>query len=122
MMDSGTVKIYTLSNSAAAGAMPVMALSSLTQEMDFEERTISQNRQYLAKGVKEQVDMVIRIWRDSTPIRIGMYAVLTNCKWQENPAGDQYRIDNVQPGLDDDGLDIVDLTLSRLEEFYEVNE
>jgi hypothetical protein len=36
--------------------------------------------------------------------------------------GEQYRIDNVQPTLDDDSLQVVDLTLRRLEENYDIAE
>jgi hypothetical protein len=42
-----------------------------------------------------------------------MYAVLDDAE--------QYRIDNVQRLKDDEGLKVVDLTLSRLEENYDVN-
>ena len=35
-------------------------------------------------------------------------------------SGDQYRIDNVQHLLDDDGLKVTDLTLSRMDELYEI--
>ena len=86
----------------------------------FEERTVGLNRQYLAKGVSERVDLLIRIER--APARIGMYAVLTDYEGQINPEGDQYRIDNVQHLLDGYGLKVTDLTLYRLEELYDVGQ
>lgn len=125
MMDAGVVTICTLENTAAAGDMPKPKLVPLMYEDEeltwqFEERTVGMNRQYQAKGVSERVDMLIRIWR--APVRIGMYAVLTDYDGQENEDGDQYRIDNVQQLIDDHGLKVTDLTLYRLEEYYDVSE
>ena len=125
MMDAGIVTICTLENTAVAGDMPKSKLVPLMYEdkeltWQFEERTVGMNRQYQAKGVSERVDMLIRIWR--APVRIGMYAVLTDYDGQENEDGDQYRIDNVQQLIDDHGLKVTDLTLYRLEEYYEVSE
>ena len=119
MMDAGIVTICTLENVAEHGNMPKPKLVPLKMDEEeltwqFEERTVGMNRQYQAKGVSERVDMLIRIWR--APVRIGMYAVLTDYEGQENPDGDQYRIDNVQQLIDDNGLKVTDLTLYRLEE------
>lgn len=61
--------------------------------------------------VNEQVDMLVRIWSD-TSIRIGMFAVLEG--------NVQYRIDNVQQLFDEDGLRVTDLTLRRLDSNYDV--
>lgn len=124
MMDAGFLKICRLVNSAAAGDMPAEVLEPLTDNCggaliwQFEERVIGYGRQYQAKGVMERVDMLVRTWRN--PARIGMYAVLTDYEGQENPAGDQYRIDNVQNLLDINGLKVTDLTLYRMDELYEV--
>lgn len=123
MMDSGIVTICTLENLAQDGDMPSPKLVPLVYDDEeltwqFEERTVGMNRQYLAKGVSERIDMMIRIWR--APVRIGMYALLTDYEDQENPDGDQYRIDNVQQLFDDNGLKVTDLTLYRLEELYDV--
>lgn len=125
MMDAGIVTICTLEDIAEAGDMPRLKLVPLTHEEEaltwgFEERTVGLNRQYQAKSVSERVDMLIRIWR--APVRIGMYAVLTDYEGQENPNGDQYRIDNVQQLLDDNGLKVTDLTLYRMDELYEVSD
>lgn len=75
---------------------------------------MSYSRQYEAMGVSEQVDALIRVWRDAS-IRIGMYAVIT-----QSEMDGVYRIDNVQHGINEDGLKITDLTLGRMEETYGV--
>lgn len=118
MMDDGIIKICDLTNLAPDGDMPRNQLTVL-DSMYFESRTVGYNRQYAAKGVNEQVDMLVRVWRNNT-VHIGMFAVLTNYEGQVNESGDQYRIDNVQHLLDDDGLKVTDLTLSRMDELYEI--
>ena len=124
MKDAGIVTICRLENIAPSGDMPKDMLVPLKDEDEnvlswqFEERVIGYGRQYEAKGVSERVDMLIRIWR--SPVRIGMYAVLTDYEGQENPEGDQYKIDNVQNNTDENGLKVTDLTLYRMDELYEV--
>lgn len=110
LLDDGTVKICRLENKTESGRMPKEKLAEVSEHF-FGERTVGYGRQYAAKGVSQQVDMLIRIWQDRT-IRIGMYAVID---------GDQYRIDNVQHLYDDDGLRVTDLTLQQLEDLYDVS-
>lgn len=124
MRDAGIVKIYKLTNTAESGLMPKdrltpLKIDDIELDWQFEERVVGYNRQYTAHGVGERVDKLIRI-EDAPMIRIGMYAVLTDYDGQENPDGDQYRIDNVQSLKDDDGLKATDLTLYRLDELYEI--
>ena len=109
-MDSGTCRIYTVTDAAENGEMPNPTLHEYGDyEWSFEDRMISYSRQYAAMGVDQQIDRIIRIWR--TPVRIGDVVVIGD---------EQYRIDNVQPTLDDDGLKVVDLTLRRLEANYDI--
>lgn len=112
MMDSGTCRIYTVTDAAGNGEMPNPTLHEYGDyEWSFEDRMISYSRQYAAMGADQQIDRIIRIWR--TPVRIGDVVVIES---------EQYRIDNVQPTLDDDSLQVVDLTLRRLEENYDIAE
>ena len=112
MMDSGTCRIYTVTDSAENGEMPNPTLHEYGDyEWAFEDRMISYTRQYAAMGADQQIDRIIRIWR--TPVRIGDVVVIGT---------EQYRIDNVQPTLDDDSLQVTDLTLRRLEANYDIAE
>lgn len=79
----------------------------------YGERTVGYGRQYAAKGVSEQVDLLVEIWQDRSA-RIGMYALLDT--------GEQYRIDNVQHKLNEDGLRVTWLTLRRLDDLYDIAE
>ena len=111
-MDSGTCRIYTVTDAVENGEMPAPTLHEYGDyEWSFEDRMISYSRQYAALGVDQQIDRIIRIWR--TPVRIGDVVVIGT---------EQYRIDNVQPTLDDDSLQVTDLTLRRLEENYDIAE
>ena len=115
IFDSGLVTVCTLLNTAEPGKMPKEALSPVLSAY-YGERTVGYGRYYEARGVNEQVDMLIRIWR-TTAARIGMYAVLSQ---SENDG--QYRITNVQQMLDEDGLKVTDLSLQRMDDLYEVSE
>lgn len=115
MFDAGQVIICQLIDTADPGCMPVYMLEPITTAY-FGERTVGYNRYYAAQGVNEQVDLLIRVWRDNQ-IRIGMYALLY---MSENDG--QYRITNVQHLLNDDGLKVTDLTLSRVEDNYVVTD
>ena len=113
MMDAGTVTLCELVNTAPPGAMPVEVLSPL-DSMYYEDRFIGYGRFYAAKGVNEQVDLIVRTWRWKAA-KIGLYAVLSD---SDNDG--QYRITNVQNLLDDDGLQATDLTLTALENNYDL--
>lgn len=115
LLDSGILTLYKLINTAESGRMPDMKLQKY-ENAYFGERTVGYNRLYAAKGVNQQVDKLVRIWRNEE-VEAGDYTIL------DNPVVDgskQYRIDAVQHLYDDDGLKVTDLTLSRLENFYDV--
>lgn len=104
--------LYSLTNTAAKGLKPVNQLSVLSTEY-YGDRVIGYNRQYAALGVDQKIDAIVRIWRN-TQVHINHYAVLED--------SNQYRIDFVQHLTDEDGLEVTDLTLSRLEQNYDVAE
>ncbi len=120
LLDSGIITICKLVDIALPGDMTKYKLKKIITQ-NYDERLIGLNRAYLARGADTQVDMVVRIWDEGVRPRIGYYAVLTDYKWQEDPCGDQFRIELVQPILDDDGLQVFDLTLSRLEKNYDAD-
>lgn len=113
LKDDGIVYLAELSDESLPGEMPKEVLTKVARHW-YEERTIGFRRQYAAKGVNEQIDMIIRIhWEKRA--RIGMYAVLGN--------GDQYQITNVAHAADDvSHLKYTELTLEKLEDFYDLPE
>lgn len=128
MFDSGVLFICDKENVADNGDMPVEALLK-RNKFWFERRTIGINRQYLAKGVNERVDMVVRV-RGTQNISVHQYCVLGN--------GDQYRITLVSHGHNTSEftrmvnqkyyktariveLDYTELTLMKLEKNYAIS-
>ncbi len=130
MFDSGTLFICDLIDTSENGNAPKEELKR-TNKFWFERRTIGINRQYLAKGVNERIDLLVRV-KGIQNISIGQYVELGN--------GDQFRIDNVSHGNTEAeytrivkkdfingyktarivGLDYTELTLSKLEKNYDV--
>lgn len=110
LLDSGLLTLCRLENAAAPGDMPKEHLVPLRQCF-YGERTVGYGRQYAARGVNEQIDILARIWQDRQA-RVGMYAVLEN--------GEQYRINNAQQLLDEDGLRVTDLSLERMDALYDL--
>jgi len=113
MMDAGTLTVCSLTNVADNGAMPVEILTPVASSY-YEDRVVGYGRYFAAKGVNEQVDLTVRSWR-LPEARAGMYAVLSD---GENDG--QYRIVQVQHLLNEDGLKVTDLSLARLEAYYEL--
>ncbi len=111
MIAEDTLVIYSLQNTADAGAMPVEQLVEVSTEF-FEDRTIGYGRNYAALGVNQQIDRLVRIWRNNA-VTTKHYVVID---------GDQYRVDFVQHTTDEDGLKITDLTLVRLDDNFDVEE
>ncbi len=114
MLYEGTVRICSLANLASKGRMPVQTLITKSEGY-YGERVVGFSRQYAAMGADQRVDKLIRIWRDET-IVVQDYALL------DGNAEEQYRIDNVQHLLDEDGLKVTDLTLYRMGTNYAVQE
>lgn len=110
MIYTGLMAIYQLKNIAPKGLMPAEKLVKVCDEY-YEERTIGVTRYYAALGADQRVDMVVRIWFNPD-VHPGEYVILED--------GNQHRVDFLQKTKDEDGLDVLDLTLVRLETNYEV--
>lgn len=109
ILDDGEVIICRLETKPSPGNMPHDVLVEVFTT-NYVERTVGYGRQYAAKGVAEQVDLLVRIWQDRS-VRIGMYAIID---------GEQYKIQNSQHLYDQIGLRVTDLSLQRLETAYAV--
>lgn len=127
MRDDGVLFICDLINTSENGDMPHEILQKVSKHW-FENRYVGYGRQYSAMGVNQQVDLLCRFERDES-VRIGQFALMGN--------GEQFRIDNVSHGQEENprlkqyksdyyrtpvvaGLKYTEVTLSRLESFYDV--
>lgn len=115
MMDAGVLSVCELTNTAGPGEMPVEKLSVVATAF-FEDRIVGYGRYFAARGVNEQIDITARTWR-MPEVKVGMYAVLEQSEYDG-----QYRVIQVQHLLDDDGLKVTDISMSRLENYYELEE
>lgn len=110
MRDGGLVTLYALENVAPPGFMPVEKLVPKCQAY-YSYMTAGITRIYAALGANKRFDMVIRC-HNMTMLPPGVkYAIPED--------GLQYLIDPAQPMFDEDALD---LTLVRLEDFYDVQD
>lgn len=111
MLADGTLRIYSLENTAEPGEMPrEMLVKRHDGDLFFADRVIGVTRLYAAKGADQQISKLVRIW--AVPVEIGNYVIVDG--------RDQYRIDAIQPSKDEEGLKVVDLTLVREENHYDV--
>lgn len=62
-LDSGTLTIKRLINSATPGLMPTYTETKVATHC-YGERTVGSNRYYTAKQADEQVDLLVRIPRE----------------------------------------------------------
>lgn len=108
MRDGGIVKLYALENIAEPGFMPVQKLV-FKGKAYYSYVTAGITRIYAALGADRQFDMVIRAHN--------MIELPDGVKYAVPEDGRQYRIDPAQPIYDEDAID---LTLVRLEEYYDV--
>ena len=107
MRDMGILTIYDLVSTSAAGDTPVEKLEALCKAY-YAEKTVGYNRIYAARGANESIDMVVRCYNTDVPYS-GKYAILED--------GNQYQISVKQKIVDEDATD---LTLVRLEGYYDV--
>ena len=107
MRDAGILTFYSLENTAVNGLMPVEKLVEQGTAF-YEERVIGYNRYYAALGADQQIDALVRCKNTTIP-KQAKYAILED--------GEQYRIELKQTIQ---GTDDIDLTLVKLEDYYEV--
>ena len=109
MVPTGLCTIYSLENTATDGMMPTEKLVKICDAY-YAERTVGYNRIYAAMGANHKFNMLVRVFNTELPDE-GMYVVLED--------GKQYQIDIAQKIV---GRDAIDLTLIRVEEYYEVSD
>lgn len=107
MRDAGILKLYNLTSSSAMGDAPVEKLVLLGTAF-YAEKTVGYNRIYAARGANQEIDMVVRCYNTDVPYS-AKYVILED--------GNQYQISVKQRIVDEDATD---LTLVRLEDYYDV--
>lgn len=102
----GLLTICSLENTAAAGYKPDEKLVEI-ESAYYEQRKAGITRIYAALGADRRFDLLVRCFNTEVP-REGLYVVID---------GEQFQIDICQKII---GQDAVDLTLVKLESYYDV--
>lgn len=108
MRDGGILTFYSLTNTATPGFMPVEKLVSLGTAY-YAHVTTGITRLYAAIGANREFNLVVRAYNMLSVPDGAAYVILEDKM--------QYRIDQANPIVDDDA---VELTLVRLEDYYDV--
>lgn len=108
MRDGGIIKLYSLENVADPGRMPQDKLVFADAQF-CSKVTTGVTRHYAAEGANKSYSCVVMLHNIATLPNGVKYAV--------DEDGVQYRIDYESPMYD---RDVLELTLVRLEDFYDV--
>lgn len=108
MRDEGLLKFYNLQNTAGNGAMPKEKLVYLDVEAFYAVKQIGVQRLYAAKGANVKLDKLVRVYNTIVP-ESAKYVILED--------GRQYLISDAVQIVDEDAIE---LSLERLEKYYEV--
>lgn len=106
MDEVGILSICSLQNIAISGKMPTEKLVEIDTAY-YQMRQAGVTRIYQALGADRRFDLLVRCLNTTVP-REGLYVVIDD---------EQYRIDICQRII---GKDAVDLTLVKVEEYYDV--
>lgn len=106
MDEVGILTICSLQNIAISGKMPTEKLVEIDTAY-YQMRQAGVTRIYQALGADRRFDLLVRCFNTTVP-REGLYVVIDD---------EQYRIDICQRII---GKDAVDLTLVKIEEYYDV--
>lgn len=109
MREGGIMRLYALENVATPGFMPVEKLV-YKSEYYCSKVTTGITRRYAALGANRDYSAVVKLWNCT---------LTDDVKYAMDEDGVQYQIDFAQPIHEEDA---VELTLVRLEDFYDVAE
>lgn len=106
MDEIGILKICSLTDTAEAGHKPDEKLVEI-ESAYYEQKKAGITRTYAAMGADRRFDLIVLCFNTAVP-REGLYVVID---------GEQFRIDICRKEI---GHDAVELTLIKLENYYDV--
>lgn len=110
----GILFICKLENTAEAGFMPVLKLVQICQAY-YRKRTVGYNRLYAAMGANKEISLLVRCFNTEVPdYNEQLYVVFPKESIFDS---EQFRVSAIQEIVEDGAID---LTLSKMEEFYDV--
>ena len=106
----GILFICKLENTAETGFMPIMTLVPLVSAY-YRKRTVGYNRLYAAMGANKEISLLVRCFNTEVPdYNEQLYVVFPD-------VSEQFRVSAIQEIVEDGAID---LTLSKMEEFFNV--
>ena len=113
MDKEGILSICKVENTAEPGYMPTEKLVVL-RSVYYRKRTVGYNRMYAALGANQEISMVVRCFNTDVPSYTEqLYVVFPN-----EETDNQFIVTGIQEIVDEDAID---LTLGRLEEYYDLD-
>ena len=110
----GILFICKLENTAEAGFMPVQKLVPLVPAY-YRKRTVGYNRLYAAMGANKEISLLVRCFNTEVPdYNEQLYVVFPSESLSDS---EQFRVSAIQEIVEDGAID---LTLSKMEEFFDV--
>ena len=112
MDKEGILTICKVANTGEAGFMPKEELVPLVSAY-YRKRTVGYNRLYAAMGANQEIQMLVRCYNTEVPsYSEQLYVVFPN-----EANDNQFMVSAIQEIIEEGAID---LTLSRMEEFYDV--
>lgn len=109
----GILNICTLTNVATPGFMPVEKLQTVATAY-YRKKTVGYNRMYAAMGANQEISLLVRCFNTGVPSYTEqLYVVFPN-----EEADNQFMVSSIQEIIEEGAID---LTLSRLEEYYDLD-
>lgn len=110
----GILLICKLENTAEAGFMPVQKLVPLVQAY-YRKRNVGYNRLYAAMGANKEISLLVRCFNTEVPdYNEQLYVIFPKESLSDS---EQFRVSAIQEIVEDGAID---LTLSKMEEFFNV--
>jgi len=109
----GILNICTLVNDATPGFMPVEKLQTVVSAY-YRKRTVGYNRLYAAMGANQEISLLVRCFNTEVPSYTQqLYVVFPN-----EESDNQFLVSAIQEIVEEGAID---LTLTRLEEYYDLD-
>ncbi len=113
MDKEGVLQICKVVNTASPGYMPTEKLVVL-RTVYYRKRTVGYARMYAALGANQTISLVVRCFNTDVPTYSEqLYVVFPN-----EETDNQFMVSGIQEIVEEEAID---LTLSRMEEYYDLN-
>lgn len=108
----GILYICQVQNVSTPGHMPSEQLVPLCKAF-YRKRTVGYNRMYAALGANQAISLLVRCFNTEVPT----FSEQLYVYFPDADTDNQFRVENIQEIVEEGAID---LTLGRLEEYYDI--